>query len=143
MAKRVLVLLRLSGCLEPASDQTIGPLGGTARFDGVSLVFPPHALEREVVLTASKVTLPASAPAAAGPAFQFGPDDVVFKAPVELRLRLDDPAARAIILTAPSTAGSWQQLATRGRRPGRRDGIGRRRQRRRRLGRRRLHCDVR
>ncbi|MDP1827462.1 MAG: hypothetical protein Q8L48_29600 [Archangium sp.] len=102
----------MTGCFEPVAENRLGSAGGRLEFDGAVLVVPPGALESTVLFSAHPVQLPPQAPKPLGRAFVFEPDDVSFKKPVELRLKLDDPAARAQVLTSASVEGPWVRLPT-------------------------------
>lgn len=94
-------------------ENALGPSGGQLNFGGASLIVPAGALESEVFFSAAPVDLPPQAPLAFGPAFKFGPEGVVFKRPLELHLRVDDPTRDVQVITAPSVAGPWERLPTR------------------------------
>lgn len=102
----------LVGCFQPTTENVVGPEGGTLHFSGAALVIPPGALEWDVPFTATAVALPPGAPRALGPAFDFGPDSMRFKKPVELLLRVDLPDSTVEVLTSPSTSGPWERLPT-------------------------------
>jgi hypothetical protein len=67
------------------SGTTIGPSGGTVRGEGeVSVTIPAGALDDEVAISITRS--PVTHPGALGPAFQFEPEGLVFKRPVQVTL---------------------------------------------------------
>lgn len=69
-----------------------GPEGGTVEMAGgaVTLELPPGAVPGDVLLTATPTELPDDAPPfVAGTVWDFGPDGIVFDAPVTLTLAYD------------------------------------------------------
>ena len=100
-------------CGTPRKDcVAIGVDGGIAQFGDVTLTVPRDALDKEACLTGTVVTPPASAPYAGGPVLEFGPAGLQFHHPVELRMKLTDPASRAKIFTAETLEGPWTALPT-------------------------------
>lgn len=91
---------------------TVGPEGGTVNGpDGVQVVIPAGALAQPTTIGIARSA--AGAPALpeditpAGSVYEFTPHDVIFNAPVTIRIPLPANAANAEALMA-SPGGDWQ-----------------------------------
>jgi len=106
--------------IDEAEVQTVGTAGGTLRFfaegwrKGPTLVFPAGAVAEDTEISVAPIV--SHAPHAIGETWRFGPEDVVFSKPVEVRFPLPafsrSPGSTAGVGVAFQNAGGfWEAVA--------------------------------
>ncbi len=98
----------------PAVSAVIGPQGGTVDGpDGVQVVIPAGALSQPTTIGIARSSAGAPTPPAGNPPtaaiYEFTPHDLVFNAPVTLRMPVPNGTANADVLMA-SPGEDWQAV---------------------------------
>ncbi len=88
---------------EAVATQTIGPDGGTISVDGAELVVPVGALDHVVEVTLHRLAVHPHPAEAHSPAFEFGPNGLVFVLPAHLTLATDGAAQTAVRWSSDGT----------------------------------------